>query len=854
MTRFADPERCPDCGSAIVPRAASCGTCGLPLHGVVAQRLFQTLTLADTLLVQLRASALPSGDAAPTSSAPVGALSETAAAPPYAGAGAPVPPAPARSRTARARTGLSAASVPQILLGLGALCVLVAALVFLAVTWSLMGIGGRTATLLLFTAASAALAWWLARRGLRAGAESLALVSLGLLTLDTFGADNAGWMGDPGTEVFLVVLGALLAGAGVAGSLTTRRTPVGALTGTQVVAGIGVLLTTSGLSDLDQGRSDADLLAAVLVAAALTSGLRRVRLDVATAIGVLGVALSWLALLGIGVARVIEHPTFTELWPGLHAWPALAAAVLAGAPVALGRVPLGARVAAASTAAAIVVGTVVAPALVDASLTGATLAVLAVLTVAGLAAWAAPRPWGLTAALTQVIGVAWVGAVGSALAVAGIERLADVARGVGDAVDRIPASAPSLPAPWLLPLCLAAVLGSAVSVTRAVGRADALLAVLSDLRVVVAGLAVVAVVTAPLLAPPVWAPVALLLATGSVFTAWWWRRPSGATLLGAAAFLTAGVVVGQYATVLSVLGLALVVAATTAVHLLARRAWVPQLAGVALAVSVAALTWSTGELGGASAAPTALVGLLLLAALGTLTHLLPRAWWSADDAVEARTGLEVGAAAAAVPLGLLGVLLAPSTTQAGWAAGFLTLAGVAVTGTALARADRRPLGWPGGLLLAAATWVRLEDLGVREPEAYTLPSALALLAVGLWQLHRRPDASTLAVLTPGLTLALLPSLLWTLAEPTGLRPLLLGLGCLALIAIGAWWQWTAPVLAGAAAGALLVLRLAAPYLSDAVPRWVLIGTAGALLIAVGVTWEQRVHEARRLRHYVAALR
>ena len=67
-------------------------------------------------------------------------------------------------------------------------------------------------------------------------------------------------------------------------------------------------------------------------------------------------------------------------------------------------------------------------------------------------------------------------------------------------------------------------------------------------------------------------------------------------------------------------------------------------------------------------------------------------------------------------------------------------------------------------------------------------------------------------------------------------------------------RWTAPLLLGATVGALLVLRLAAPYVGDAVPRWVLIGGAGALLIAVGATWERRLAEARQLIGYVRALR
>jgi hypothetical protein len=113
---------------------------------------------------------------------------------------------------------------------------------------------------------------------------------------------------------------------------------------------------------------------------------------------------------------------------------------------------------------------------------------------------------------------------------------------------------------------------------------------------------------------------------------------------------------------------------------------------------------------------------------------------------------------------------------------------------------------------------------------------------------------TTTALGAGLGLALVPSLLWVLADPTGLRALLLGLGCLGLVAAGVRLRWTAPLLAGSLVGALEAVRLAAPYIGDAVPRWVLIGAAGALLIAMGVTWERRLKEARAALGYVRALR
>jgi hypothetical protein len=200
------------------------------------------------------------------------------------------------------------------------------------------------------------------------------------------------------------------------------------------------------------------------------------------------------------------------------------------------------------------------------------------------------------------------------------------------------------------------------------------------------------------------------------------------------------------------------------------------------------------------------------------------------------------------------VLGSPAGQEAAWTAVYLTVTGALVTMMSLLRPDRRVLAWVGGALLAAATWVRLADLGVSAPEAYTMPAAVALVVVGLDRLRRHPSLSTVATLTPGLGLLLVPSLLWSLEEPTGLRPLLLGLGCLLLVLAGARLGWTAPLASGAATGALLVLRLSAPYVGDALPRWVLIGAAGALLIAVGATWERRLADARSVLGYVRALR
>src|SRR3712207_2137868 len=104
--RFADPSRCPDCTSVLPPSPDRCQTCGLRLQGPLALRLLATLRTADALLAELRASA-------PARPAPEPA---------------PQPVGPARLATptaAPARTGLQGASIPKVLLGLGAPCLLV---------------------------------------------------------------------------------------------------------------------------------------------------------------------------------------------------------------------------------------------------------------------------------------------------------------------------------------------------------------------------------------------------------------------------------------------------------------------------------------------------------------------------------------------------------------------------------------------------------------------------------------------------------------------------------------------------------------------------------------------------------
>jgi hypothetical protein len=154
------------------------------LSGPVAAELFATLTQADRLLDQLRSPG------SPDTSAP-----------------GPLPP-PEHLRKRERRSWLTTASVPQILFSLGAACLLIAAIVFLAVNWTALGVNGRTAVLVAMTLVVGGLATWFAHQGLRGALESLGLVALGLFTLDLVGADNADWFGALDISTLLVVVGA----------------------------------------------------------------------------------------------------------------------------------------------------------------------------------------------------------------------------------------------------------------------------------------------------------------------------------------------------------------------------------------------------------------------------------------------------------------------------------------------------------------------------------------------------------------------------------------------------------------------------------------------------------------------
>lgn len=830
MTRLSDTTRCPDCRTLLPPAPTSCPSCGLPLTGPLVAELVTTLVRADQLLDRLRASA-PA--ASPVASRVVSPVTASAGSPTAGLAAYPVSAAPtATPAVSRATRGLSAASVPTILLGLGALCLLVAGVTFLAFAWSWLGIGGRTAVLVTLTVAAGGTGAWLARRGLRIAAESLTVVAFGLLTLDVIGADNAGWFGDLSDSSLVLVVGVALT-ASALGLVLVARPP---LASPQVVAAIGLTVIASGVHGLVSSTDTVVVLSVVAhLALAVLGRLRGLR--VLLLVALLGAGTWWLVLALNGLARAGEHATVPELWLELHVWPLVAATLLLLTPLVLRRTHPGAARAGAAGAAVLATVAVAVPAL-DGSGTSVTVAVLVCLAAWATALVAVPRSWAPVPAAPLLLAAVPAVTIALALAVEGAVAALSVdepfGADLGVRLDGVDAFAhPAL----LVPL-VAAVLASVVALGRwwreplvvARERAPALLAVVG-----LAGVATLALYEVPLAAvvAGLGAVAALLVAVALPRTTVEGTAYAGAGLLVAlAATVTALPSAGL--TTIALLG---VVAGGAVVAVRGRFPGALAGAESLLPATWAALLWTAAEV--ASVDPALRAAPILLVVLGAAI-------------VRPHPTVEVSAWLAALVAAAIAVPAADEVATS--LALHLTLAGALVTISSLLHPSRRALGWAGGLLLATATWVRLADLGVAEPEAYTLPSAVALVLVGLWHLRRHPTASTRVALGPGLVLATVPSLLVVLVEdPVSLRAGLLGLGCLVLVLGGAQLHWSAPVAVGAAVGGLLVLRELAPYASET-PQWVLIGLAGTVLTLVGVTWESRLADLRRSTAYLSRLR
>ncbi len=889
MTRFADPARCPDCRSALTPGSFVCPSCSLDLSGDLGRRLFTLLTDADQVLLQMRArSRTYAGERVP-----VGAT-----------AGPPAPPAPSPSSPPSATPGalpsmspsgpparresVSSLTVPRILLGLGALTLLVAIVLFFAVAWDALGPGGRTVVLLGLTAAFGATTVAVAQRDLRAATESLGLVALGLLAGDVWGARDAGWISPGSGAQYALVLGSVLAVAGTVSAMALTRTRAGRLLSGEVVAAVGGAILAGGVAGstwgsaasrlvvavpllailvvlsrllgqlLPTAQSDPDLVPVEDLAEAGRSARRRLLPMQAETAGLAVVTLvTWLGLAVAALDRVGDDLSLAGVWSG-SGLPLLACGTYA-ALTALLPGPRTARVWALAVAVLPWTVLVTAPAFDE---SGTVLAlVMAVLTlVLAVVLALGPLPWVRAVGTALLVSVPVLLAHSLALLAAGLAAYAEAVRQgwAGSPGGRLDPRTAGLDAPWVLPVAVLVLVAAGFATHRA---ATGVRPTAHRLHLAAETSLIAAAHGALLVVPsPVVLLLALMLATtlriGIDGLRGHRRMPAERaawSVVGLGALALALSAYDEWLTLLA----CVVLGALAVVHhrSTALGGWAAWGGGLVLGPLGAGAVWAATALLEAPAPWSALVVLLVLGAWVILRG-------PADDAPvhdgsswrEPVVGVEVGTVVAAGVATVLGSGLARVDQQATWLAVHLTVLGVVAAIVSLTREDRRRVaGWSAFVLLTAASWVRLADLGVHQPEAYTLPSALVLLVVGTHHLRQHPTAGTMRAWSSGLGLALVPSLLWVLADPVSARALLLGLACLGLLLAGTQQRWAAPFVWGSAVGTVLVLRMAAPV-ALLVGPFLVFALGGVLLLAVGATWEQRLRDAERLRRYVGGLR
>ncbi|MBO2452944.1 hypothetical protein J4573_38040 [Actinomadura barringtoniae] len=699
-----------------------------------------------------------------------------------------------RPPRADGQTDVSRMGVRNALLSLGGVLLGIAAMVFTVISWGSLSLGGRALVLATLTGVALWSVWPLAKRGLTATAETIAVVGLLLIGLECYAAYAGNLFGlhsaDPVRYAAIASLGVTLYWAGYATIAPVRLAMPQAILVGQLILPLWAVSADAGTMGMAMTLLTlalADLLIRVLAKSSRTRGTASFTGLPAWVMG---------GLLGLGMA-VTESSVESGVVLAVAAAVAMVWAVFAERRLAVGAgllLPLG-------IAAALPMG----HRWVAAGIAVAAIAVVGAARVLPVRVRRATEIGGLAALGVAVLGVV----IGTTLTLIGPLRQ-DVWSGA-------PAVLPADMRFWMLPA--APVVLAIVAVVLALGRrTDA----------------------APVLA------LAVLTIPGVPYEA----RP--AMLVGLAALLAAWALVDRVVGITAVAVAAWTVAASLAIEqtTLATLSVVTVLA-VGFAVAPALRPWAaataTAALGGTAAAYGLAYGLpVQWAAFGVLAAagigLAVAAWLRA---------LPVEVVASAV--GAVGIGMAVVDPLALSLA--LSFGGVLAFAVSLRR-DRRQATWAGSMLMLAAWWVRLADTHVTSPEAYTLPVSVALLTMGWMRRRQDSGVSSWIAYGPGLASTLLPSLLVSWHEPAGLRALLLGAAALAIALIGAKARLQAPLLLGGAVLVADAARQLAPYVAEAsgqLPGWVPIAAAGLALLVIGATYEHRLRDLRRLRHAVERL-
>lgn len=355
---FFDPTQCPDCRAPLpAPSIAlRCHRCGLALGSAGGLRLAALLREADQVLSQLRRDRMvPPPRSAPwtyPSSFTSPAFTTAAPATPPAAAPdrAPVTNTPIWPGQTRPR-GQWSLNPAALLLGLGALCLVVAAVVFLSVSWTALTLGQKVAVLGGVTALLGAGAAWAIGKDLRGSGETLLAIAFADLTLDLLAARQADLLGlrSLPPHLFTGLAAGLVAVTAAASLLAARRFLAPQLT----VALAGSSAIYSLLAGLSWPGWIVQSLAVAGIGGLALAG-RRFGLSWTERLAGGVSALPWLALVADGGDQILTGRYAHQLWSGrAFELPAAAALALlaAAAPTLLGVVRIRVVVALSGLAA-----------------------------------------------------------------------------------------------------------------------------------------------------------------------------------------------------------------------------------------------------------------------------------------------------------------------------------------------------------------------------------------------------------------------------------------------------------------------------------------------------------------------
>lgn len=717
---------------------------------------------------------------------------------------------------------------------------MVAALVFVAVAWGSLGIGGRTAILGLVTLLMTICAVVLTHKDLRWAAETFWVIVTGMVIIDVLGARFAGLFGDDfhlKRQLAYVLLVILMTGLAYAVGRWSTKQPTGQIVSVQITAGIGLFVASlTGVRAFEnQALASAIAIPGLTIIAIAT--FRTIKLYAWAACWL--IVAHWFWLTGVGIAQALDPQE--HWWASLDWWPLALAGVYAAIATAP-KLPFQARVAGAGMCLTAWSLLILGPD--NSSPTQVTTWIALMIIFSAALVFFGGRVW---ARAGGIAGALWaIPAVGSLTLEAFSASIIDQQSEAPTATATVFGG---LEAAWwahlLLGLGVSALLLASHRLLRTPARRNALIASISGAYL---SLSLALIAVGGSLGLPLWTHTGILtvLLIGAILTTWACGPGLIGLIPGAAAtavlaltWLTATINNDALAASLSSVLVLIMVGYRVAANRVDRRAEslialtaVPLLAMWILIRSWFAFDFDNDYLSVACA----VLGAVTLFAAAPVAKL--------SGHITERILLEA-----------IGILFGVGASCIVWSqyhALTVTIFAFSLAIVSLIHRDREPFAWASAVVGLFGWWLQVA-LGTPVPERYSLPLAVLLLAAGIWRLRKTPKHGSLRALAPGLTIGLLPSLILALDDPMTWRGALLFGAAVVILLVGAFTRTASPFYAGAVITAVMALRYLGPW-AQGIPRWVGIGIVGLLLLGLGVSWEFGRKNLKTTSDYLRSLR